>query len=76
VHVSQPTSWAPGSLGETFGRPPAFARTVLRKGAILDVLDPRVRANPGHFRWIEREVSVEDVERFERERAAKKGESG
>jgi hypothetical protein len=30
------------------------------------VLDFRDRANPGHFRPIERKVSLEDVERFEK----------
>jgi hypothetical protein len=39
---------------------------VLCKGQSLDVLEFRDRANPGHFRWIERKVSLEDVERFEK----------
>lgn len=45
---------------------PPFARTLLRKGAILDVLDPRVAQYPaGAFRWPERDVTPEDIERME-----------
>lgn len=74
VDVAAPKQWAPGSLGEKFGYPPAFGRALLVKDRVYDVLDDRVRQNPGWFRWCEREVTAEDVERLEREGAAKKDE--
>jgi hypothetical protein len=66
VDVARPMQWAPGWIGEKFGSLPAFARTVLQKGRVYDVLDPRVREHPGWFRLIERDVTPADIERLEK----------
>jgi hypothetical protein len=66
VDASVPVRWAPGSAGAESGTPPPFVRSQLRIGQILDVLSEHVRRNPGWFRWIERDVSPEDIERMER----------
>jgi hypothetical protein len=66
VDASVPVRWAPDSPGSGTGTPPPFLRSQLRSGQILDVLDEHVRRNPGWFRWIERDVTAEDVERLDR----------
>jgi hypothetical protein len=48
VDLTVPGRWAPGSIGERAAtRPPLFARSVLRRGQIVDILSEHVRANPG-----------------------------
>lgn len=67
IDLAVPGQWAPGSFGEKAAtRPPPFARSVIRRGQMVDVLSPYVRQNPGAFRWIEREVTAADVERLEK----------
>jgi hypothetical protein len=61
--VAVPMAWASGTPG---GAPPAFARTGLHRGQILDVLDDHVRQHPEWFTWIERDGTIEDVRRLER----------
>jgi hypothetical protein len=56
---------APGSPGAASGRPSGFG-TALRRGQVVDVFDPVVRQNPSWFRWVEREVSPDDIGRLER----------
>jgi hypothetical protein len=64
VDASVPMQWAPDGPGSRSGTPPPFLRSQLRQGQIFDVLDEHVRRNPGWFRWIERDVTAEDVERM------------
>ena len=66
VDVSRQMQWAPDSPGARSDGTPPFAITELRRGQILDVLDERVSVHPEWFRWIERDVSHDDVERFHR----------
>lgn len=66
VDASVPVRWSPDSPGAGSGTPPPFLRSQLRSGQILDVLSDVVRKNPSWFRWIERDVTAEDVERMER----------
>ena len=63
VDMWTPGRWAPGSPGEKRGGPPPVG-SALRVGQILDIGDPRVRANPGHFEFVARDVTLEDVERL------------
>ena len=67
VDLFQPAAWAPGSDGSKRGVPPPFG-SVLRRGQILDVGDPRVAANPSGFEWVTRDVSPEDIDRLKEER--------
>jgi hypothetical protein len=41
--------------------------SAIRRGQILDVLDPRVAAHPERFEWIARPDKLEDIERLTRE---------
>jgi hypothetical protein len=66
VDASVPVQWAPDSPGSGSGTPPPFLRSQLRSGQILDVLSDVVSKNPSWFRWIERDVSPEDIERMEK----------
>jgi hypothetical protein len=66
VDVATSLAWSSGSPGAKSGTPPPFARTQLRQGQLLDVLDPIVHQHPTWFRWRERDVTPEDVERFEK----------
>jgi hypothetical protein len=65
VDASAPMQWAKDSAGTKSGAPPPFAKTTLRRGQMLDALDPIVRAHPDWFRWPERHVLLEDLERLE-----------
>jgi hypothetical protein len=69
VDTSVPVQWAPDSPGSGSGTPPPFLRSQLRTGQILDVLDEQVRRHPEWFRWIERDVTPEDIERMGTQRA-------
>lgn len=66
VDVATSLAWSSGSPGAKSGTPPPFARTQLRQEQLLDVLDPIVHQHPTWFRWRERDVTPEDVERFEK----------
>lgn len=66
VDTQVPVQWAPKSPGAESGAPPPFVRSLLRRGQILDVLSEVVRKNPSWFRWPERDVTLEDVERLEK----------
>lgn len=57
---------APGSPGAKSGRPSGFG-TALRRGQILDALNPVVRQNPSWFVFPQRDVHIDDIERLERE---------
>lgn len=47
VDVAEPARWAPGWIGEKAAtRPPPFARSVIRRGQMVDVLSPYVRPAP------------------------------
>lgn len=65
VDVAAPLAWSPGSPGARSGTPPPFARTHVRRGQLLDALHPIVRQHPDWFRWPERDVLLEDIERME-----------
>jgi hypothetical protein len=66
VDAAVPVRWAPDSPGSQSRTPPPLLRSQLRSGQIVDVLSDVVRKNPSWFRWIERDVTAEDVERMER----------
>jgi hypothetical protein len=75
VDLAAPLAWSPGSSGARSGTPPPFARTQLRQGQLLDALHPIVRQHPDWFRWPERDVTREDVERLEKlERLEQEGD--
>ena len=66
VDTQVPVQWAPDSPGAASGAPPPFVRSLLRRGQILDALSDIVRQNPHWFRWPERDVTPEDIERLEK----------
>jgi hypothetical protein len=61
VDLMLPVRWSPGSPGAETQSPPPMVRSVLRQGQICDVLSDVVKENPSWFRWIERDVTAEDV---------------
>ena len=65
VNVWFDGGFAPGSDGAKSGRPSGFG-TAITIGRIYDALGPAVRQHPERFRWVERDVLPEDLERLER----------
>jgi hypothetical protein len=65
VNVWFDGGFAPGSPGAKSGRPSGFGSAV-RIGQIFDALAPVVRLHPEWFVWVERPVSLADIERIER----------
>ena len=57
--------FAPGSPGAKSGRPSGYGSAV-RIGQVFDVLTPIVRQHPEWFRWVERDVTLADLDRLER----------
>jgi hypothetical protein len=66
VDAAVPVQWAPDTAGSRSKAPPPFLRSQLRSGQILDVLSDVVREHPSWFRWPERDVTAEDVERLKK----------
>ena len=64
VNVWFDGGFAPGSDGAKSGRPSGFG-TAIMIGKIYDALSPHVRENPSFYRWVERDVLPEDLERLE-----------
>ncbi|HSC87353.1 MAG TPA: hypothetical protein VLC09_08795 [Polyangiaceae bacterium] len=47
VDLAEPARWAPGWIGEKAAtRPPPFARSVIKKGQMVDVLSPTCARTP------------------------------
>ena len=64
VDVAAPVPWSPGRPGNASNQPPPFARSLLRRGQILDICSATVAEHPSWFRFVARDVTSEDVERF------------
>jgi hypothetical protein len=65
VNVWFDGGFAPGSTGAKSGRPSGFG-TAITIGKIYDALSPAVRQHPEWFRYIERDVLPEDLDRLDR----------
>lgn len=65
VNVWYDAGHAPGSPGAKNGRPSGFG-TAIRIGQVFDALSPVVRQHPDWFRWVARDVRLDDLERLER----------
>lgn len=67
VDLAEPARWAPGWIGEKAAtRPLPFARSVIRRGQIVDVLHPLVRHRTRPPSNSPRPVMPEDIERLEK----------